>query len=67
MIHFRFAKNLIFGTGNSQGGYFEDINWKNQLDIYKNLAVTRAQHPDREYDFIILDDQYVKSKVSKEG
>ena len=26
VIHFRFAKNLIFGTGNSQGGYFEDIN-----------------------------------------
>ena len=47
MIHFRFGKNLIFGTGNSQGGgYFEDIYGRNQLDIYQNVAVTRTQHPD---------------------
>jgi len=37
------------------GGIFEDIYWKNQLNIYQDVIIARTHHPDRQSHFIILD------------
>jgi len=41
VTHFRFGKNIIFGTGNSQGVIFEDISRKKHFNIYLNVAARR--------------------------